>query len=214
VRPDLSSFINGRRQQGVVLWVALIVLVAMTLAGIALVRSVDTSNTIAGNMAFKQGITLSADSGVEAAINWLNSRQATAAANDDDANSGYYANSQEGLDLTSSLNDPKLAVVDWDHNNCQGSSSTVCIKPSTAITVGDNSVSYIIHRLCRSSSNFNDSANSCVTYQSRGAVSKNRDSLEAGVVRFEPLPTPYYRITARVLGPRNTTSFVQTVIHY
>jgi Tfp pilus assembly protein PilX len=40
-------------QQGVVLLMALIMLVALTLAGIALVRSVDTTNLIAGNLAFK-----------------------------------------------------------------------------------------------------------------------------------------------------------------
>ena len=39
-----------RTQSGVVLFIALIVLVAMTLAGIAIMRSVDTGNQIAGNV--------------------------------------------------------------------------------------------------------------------------------------------------------------------
>jgi Tfp pilus assembly protein PilX len=58
-------------QSGVVLIIALIVLVAMTLAALALVRSVDTNNLIAGNMAFQQAAKHSADAGVEAAATWL-----------------------------------------------------------------------------------------------------------------------------------------------
>jgi Tfp pilus assembly protein PilX len=43
-----------RRQRGAILFIALIVLVAMSLAGIALMRSVDTNVLIAGNLAFRQ----------------------------------------------------------------------------------------------------------------------------------------------------------------
>ena len=43
---------SRRKQSGVVLFISLIILVAMSLAGIALIRSVDTSNLIAGNLAF------------------------------------------------------------------------------------------------------------------------------------------------------------------
>ena len=60
-----------RAQQGVVLFIALIILVAMTLAGIALMRSVDTNVLIAGNLAFRQANTMYADTGVEAARAWF-----------------------------------------------------------------------------------------------------------------------------------------------
>ena len=43
-----------RAQEGVVLFIALIVLVAMSLAGVALMRSVDTALVVAGNFAFKK----------------------------------------------------------------------------------------------------------------------------------------------------------------
>jgi flagellin-like protein len=42
------------RERGVVLIIALIVLVAMTLVAIGTLRSVDTSNVVAGNLGFKQ----------------------------------------------------------------------------------------------------------------------------------------------------------------
>ena len=57
-----------RHQRGVVLVISLIVLVALTLAGIALVRSTDTANVIAGNMAFRMGALQAVDTGVETAF--------------------------------------------------------------------------------------------------------------------------------------------------
>lgn len=56
------------KQRGVVLFFALIALVAMSLAAVALIRSVDTSTLIAGNLAFKQATKNSAEAGIEAAI--------------------------------------------------------------------------------------------------------------------------------------------------
>ena len=59
------------RVRGAVLFISLIVLVAMTLAGIAMMRSVDTGNLIAGNLAFEQGAMQAADRGIEQAFQWL-----------------------------------------------------------------------------------------------------------------------------------------------
>src|SRR6266849_5608379 len=55
------------RQHGVVLFVALIVMVALSLAAIALVRSVDTTTTVIGNLAFRQASILPANMAVEEA---------------------------------------------------------------------------------------------------------------------------------------------------
>ena len=60
-----------RAQGGIVLLIALIILIAMTIAGIALLRSVDISNIIAGNLAFKQAATHAGDIGVERALAFL-----------------------------------------------------------------------------------------------------------------------------------------------
>ncbi len=60
-----------RRQRGVVLLITLIVLVAMMLAGIGMVRSVDTGNIIAGNVAFRQATLQAGDAGMQTAFNML-----------------------------------------------------------------------------------------------------------------------------------------------
>lgn len=59
------------RQRGVVLLIALIVLVAMTLAGIAMMRSVDTGIIITGNMAFKQTTIHAGDVGIDSGFDSL-----------------------------------------------------------------------------------------------------------------------------------------------
>lgn len=69
------------KQRGVVLFFTLIALVVMSLAAVALIRSVDTSTMIAGNLAFRQSATSSGDSGIEAAIAWLSAAQSTMQAN-------------------------------------------------------------------------------------------------------------------------------------
>lgn len=224
-----------------VLVVALIVLVAMTLAGIALVRSVDTGNIAAGNMAFKQGATIAADSGIEAGIDWLTEQQDGGGLNADRKTDGYYATNQSTLDVTN-RNLSSGAAIDWNHNNCDGLTGvTSCIKPADEKNVTQDSkvlyrYSYIIHRLCSKPSSYTDPDNSCVTYckgdsnpgtdvpdyvygrpgsvSSSGGSGSSGSSGSSGGLSECGISSPYYRITTRVIGPRNTVSFVQTVVHY
>lgn len=205
------------RQSGVVLFIALIVLVAMTLAGIALVRSVDTGSVVAGNLAFKQGATLAGDAGTEAAIAWLLPVAGTASAYADQPAAGYYATSQDTLDMTGGSNDPNRALVDWDFNSCNGATTPACIAPAPPLSTdaAGNTVTYIIHRLCLSSGDPNASGNTCANYQTASSTSPKRGELKYGEdKRFEPPAKEYYRITSRTAGPRNTASFVETIVHF
>ena len=59
---------SSRKQQGVVLFVALIVLVAMSLAGVSLMRAVDTGTQVAGNLASRQSAINAADQHFETAL--------------------------------------------------------------------------------------------------------------------------------------------------
>src|SRR3954462_15093002 len=57
---------SRRRQRGVVLFVALIIMVALSLAAVALIRSVDTTSNVIGNLAFRQASILPSNLAVEA----------------------------------------------------------------------------------------------------------------------------------------------------
>lgn len=213
----IFSMRDIRREKGMVLLIALIVLVAMTLAGIGLVRSVDTGNMVAGNMAFKQGATLAADAGTERAIDWLNANNGGATLYASQVAAGYYATSQTTLDVTNTRVAETNMAVDWEGESCDalGISGANCVQPSASVTFGDNAVSYIIQRLCLVAEDPNSGGNSCVTYQAKDSTSPKRGELKYGEdKRFAVLPGPYYRIVSRVRGPRNTISFVETMVHF
>lgn len=191
MRPGLRH-----RQHGVVLLIALIMLVAMSLAGVALMRSVETAVIVAGNFAFKEAGVQVADKGVQAAANWL-SQPATAGAalyNDNPAQ-GYY----------SSLPVDEDPLKYFDLANWGGA---VLMNSGTPDSSG-NIVRYVIHRLCtQSSMAWDDPNNECgkqSTIASAEGGSKRRDA-----VKFEGPPLLYYRVTTRVDGPRNTVTVVQT----
>src|SRR5262249_19535644 len=59
------------RQRGVVLFIALIAMVVMSLAGVALIRAVDTSGSAAGNIAFREASVAAVNLAIEQAVNWL-----------------------------------------------------------------------------------------------------------------------------------------------
>lgn len=71
-----------RRQRGVVLLITLVVLVAMMLAGIGMMRSVDTGNLIAGNVAFREAALQASDVGMSAAFGQLLAVATSANVND------------------------------------------------------------------------------------------------------------------------------------
>ena len=194
------------RQGGVVMMVALVVLVVMTLAGIGLMRSMDTTNLIAGNMAFKQAATQSTDSGVEAAIGWLEANNTGAFLDSSIPVVGYAASSPNNAALP-------LGEAFWTNLSAAG----VCNLPmvggvcSAAPATNDagNQVSFMIQRLCAATGNRNGAACSIVT----GSLVSTGNNEGAGEEGLSANATAvYYRITVRVRGPRNTVSYVQAIV--
>jgi len=183
-----------RAQRGAVLFIALIVLVAMSLAGLALMRGVDTGTLIANNLAFKQSATMGGDLGVEAARTWLISNAGASLNNDQPAvpnGNGYWSTSQDALDL--------INVYDW----------------TTAVNVGTdaagNQVSYVIQRLCDASGP--TTAANCLKSSSSTAAASSKGGATYGTYGIAAPTDAYYRVTVRVSGPRNTVSFVQATMY-
>jgi type IV pilus assembly protein PilX len=191
------------RQTGVVLAITLIVLVAMTLAAIALVRSVDTTNVIAGNLAFKQATVNAADRGTEAAVAWLETTTATNVnllINDNFPN-GYKASEQH----------PSTGVS-WDsywNSTIIPSGLNVCAPTNCNPDAAGNIVSYTINRLCGGPGQSGAFGSDCSYSPSTYILNTSQGS---GTVVLNSYSQVYYRITIRVQGPRNTVSYVQTVV--
>jgi len=191
------------RQEGVVLVIALIVLVALMLASISVIRSVDTANVIAGNLAFKQAAVQAGDFGIEAAATALTD---IAVASDSDVLPGpsgspaywYYATRRDadaaGVPTTRAAGGTGAATaIDW---------ANVPI----ATTVAGNAVQVVIDRLCLGPAPVDIQSRCFFEGSTAGGTKK------IGGTVFTEVTAVHYRATARVTGPRNTISMVQAII--
>ena len=196
-----------RRERGAIIFVALIVLVAMSLAGIALMRSVDTNVLIAGNLAFRQGATAGGDWGVEDARTWIGANAAILNSDTPPGASFYWANWQQNLDLIGNNPDPLVQDYDWNSTDPR----------DLGFDSAGNQVKYVIHRLCDTAGAPN--VVQCVKSSLSGAgggvrcagCSNQVQPLGGGNVA--PGTAVLYRVTVRIAGPRNTVSFLQAVLN-
>lgn len=203
--------IKLRKQRGVVLFIALIALVVMSLAAVALIRSVDTNTMIAGNLALKHSALVSSDRGVETAINWLAAKAANPAdLNTDSVVDGYYATYR--LAPSPNLDDPAVLKSDATWAAALSADATGTGISAGTETSSNNNIRFIIQRMCREAitptvekCSFGDTE---VGTGSRGV----KDATEAGA-KIDALQSPMYRITTRVAGAKNTFSYAQTFVY-
>jgi len=184
------------RQDGVVLFIALIVLVAMTMIGISIIRQGSSSQIIIGNLAFREGATTAADHGIEAARNWLVNQTGDALK---DSSSGKLNASSSGNDyvyVADGLADTRDLFTDapWPP------------KPESSLL--ENKVWLVIQRLCPKKELVTADDNLCIV---NSTTTSSKEGIDYANRPIEGLQ-PYYRVTVRVDGPRNTTSYVQALL--
>jgi Tfp pilus assembly protein PilX len=202
------SYRKSRAQRGVVLFVALIALVVIMLAAIALVRSVDTGNLIAGNVAFRRAATSSADAGVESAISWLIAKEQQDQAKDAFSDADYVLNSTDAANGYYSYNSNN--PVDANYLNVTAATTwTDQASKSMGQDASGNTIRYIIQRMCKTPNQVL-SETDCLFSD----ASVDNNSKRNGI----PQPqtggsSVMYRVTARVTGPRNTVSYIQTFVY-
>lgn len=207
-----------RHQSGLSLIISLLALLALSVASLALIRSVDTGTLVLGNLGFKQETSSQADQGTQAAIAWLSSNTASLEATN--SATAYYAAAPSNFDPTlqlSSMNN--RTVVDWDYDDqslkdCQtvpGTPSTRCLAP--AAVTGNTNLRYVIIRLCQNTGPV--SGNNCV----RPATQSAGEAADKGVVdASKPYPLTVtadgvmYRVIVRSKGTRDTTTFTETLV--
>ena len=183
-----------RQQQGVVLFVALIAMLVLTLGGVAIMRMLNSSTSLAGNIAFRQAALAQSDRGVNAAFAWIVGKTNVQLESDDGV-SGYQS--------TRDAN-----ITDWTQPG-PWAANTV-----TLPTLNGYSVAYKIYRLCNSTGAVNNPGQVCNTaFGTTGAGASNvGNSQNADAPQFVANLLVHYRVVVRVLGPRNTASYVQVMI--
>ena len=200
MRIDISTRATAHRrregaainaQRGLVLFIALIVLVAMSLAAIALVRSVDTANVITGNLSYRAGAVQESDQGVEAARALVAALAAAGTDGTDNlaSNNNYYASVQ-------ATNDTALV------NILTGLGTAL-----PANTTTGNTVTYMVERMCNQPGSA--SLNTCSMFV---PPSQKDQKIKPGEAAGGSA-TPYYRVTVFVTGPRNTRTITQTMFY-
>jgi type IV pilus assembly protein PilX len=189
------------RQKGMVATLmAVIVMIATLLALLALIASVDTSNVIAGNMNFRQGLAQEAERAYTAATG--NVAFSGTASESDNAAIGY-----SSIILTADSTRPDLPSVLTGSIAAGKPPAGVVALP--ALTSTANSVYYVVERLCTSTGPASNT--NCIIPVPFISGGSNSNQTSDGN-HFLPIGIPAYRLTTRVDGPRSTSGYVQTVL--
>ncbi len=205
------------RQRGVALFFALIALLAISLAAVALIRSVDTSTLIAGNLAFKQSATSSGDSGVDAAMNWLNATQNANASINPAISQAHPFNNNGGT--AGYLNPGYYSSFTLDPLASQWNGAASWSDANSILIGTDNSgntTRYIIQRMCSTADQVLGAANcmfSGLAISTDSQAIKTYQDVCNGSGCASSVSPPMIRITSRTDGPRNTISYVQVFVY-
>lgn len=201
-----TSSAHGSRahvQRGAVLFIALIVLVAMTMASVALIRSVDTATLGAGNIALKQSAAQAAERAVGMAMAQFDPFAVPAGFFATLANANSHQSAQNycaSLLPTDKRGVPLVLLTDGALKECDGEA----LKPANDITTTNKErLRYVIERLCTDA----------------GTPDQSKCNIEqvlptGGTVGSGPHfgdTVPLYRVTVRVDGPRSTRHFSQVI---
>ena len=209
---DAFSAVRG---SGLIIAFAILSLISLAL--LSLIKAVETNILIAGNIIYKRSTLYSAEKGMQAAMDWLESRVLTNELYLDNASNGYYA--RYGTDIAFiNRNEAEAKIsIDWDADNCNGSDVLLCMKPKilSATTNEQNQIQYVIHRLCKTTGSPDDPKNNCKSNIQNINASPQRGQMNyAQSVRFSNTDFIYYAVTVRVKGSKNTVTYTQSILHF
>lgn len=221
--PSLQRTSIPSGERGVTLVFALVTMVALSLAAVALVRSVDTGTLVLGNLGFKQDTLQAADDASRTAIQWLSNNVADTRLQNDWTDMGYYATERNPvanpLDVTGNSGNANATLIDWTGSgNCNGHSPCLLTRAVTGLRNGVQA-RYVILRLCNGTG---DPTVSGTTLRcARPLVNIAAESGERGALNYANSQrigattiSQYFRILVRTQGGRATTTFTETLVHF
>jgi type IV pilus assembly protein PilX len=195
------------RERGVVLFIALIAMVVLSLAGVALIRAVDTTGSVAGNIAFREASIPAVNMAVEEAVQALYLGGAIADPENDDAANRYFAKLQPG-----ELPNGVPAVLGGTYLTMK---SAYPFAVTTYATMPSNAeVRAVIERICSPVApvpmTIAQKLQYCDTLPPKVSVAKTSMKLKGPTLP----PIPLYRVTVRVdLPGTNAATFAQAMLH-
>ncbi len=173
---------SRRRQRGVTILVVLVLLAVMLLGGLAMARMTATRTLASGNTAFREASLMAAEVGLNEAYALL---RATGFVENSNAGNWYWATPQ-------AQDSAGIPTVDWN------------LAPELA--VGSYRVRYVVERLCTVAA---------VTNTLRECLVRQVPQMESNKVGQEQVDPPnarQFRVTVRVLGPKDTQTWTQSLV--
>lgn len=212
-----------RTQRGVTLFIALIVLVVLALAGTAMMRSTDAANVIAGNLGFKKAALHATDQGVQRAGALITGQgplpsgwsALTAVEKQSDQSIRNYratmfvrgVSGASGLDARGIPNVLATAPAPSSPGTHAGYGGANGFDDANVITdaATGHTIRWVIDRLCRATG-----PATALQCSMTGQAEINEGSLNERY--FDGKAGPYYRLTVRVDGPRSTVTYTQVIV--
>jgi type IV pilus assembly protein PilX len=198
----------ARRERGVVLFIALIAMVVLSLAGVALIRAVDTTGSVAGNIAFREASVTAVNFAVEQAVDWLYVSQPPARIVPETAVDNlhhYYGKLQAG--------EKPNGVPAVLSGTYAAMKVTYPFGPADIYPTTNAEIRSVIERVCSPASapplTFAQRTQYCDTKPPK--VSPGKTSMKLKGVTLPPIPL--YRVTVRVdLPGTNAATYAQSML--
>lgn len=172
----------ARRRRGVTLLMVLLLLSVMLLGALALSRMTEIGVLASGNSAYREASLQASEVGVNTAYAAVKGL----AAEESNAGNWYWASIQ-------AVDAAGLPAVNWAN--------------APAVTVGSYEVRYVVERMC-SQANVTDTLRQCLVKQ----IPQTPESQVYGKESPDPPNSRQFRITVRVNGPKDTQTWVQSLV--
>lgn len=219
------STLNDADQSGIVLFFALLALAVMSIASVALIRSVDTNALLSGNLVFRQSANTTTNVALEGITETIAKSVSLTASTANHSTLGYYANCSQ-FDTqpdVQACDGNRLTMVTWDGSN----SALVPTQTDgndeirNGVDRQGNQIRYVVERMCNytqaelDAGNAVSDASRCMMASSPSNGQKcshnanNRELFRQCVTSSD---SPLYRVTLRITGPKNTVTYMQSFI--
>ena len=192
-----------RASRGMALFMTLITLVILTISSLSMMLLMKSGATAAGNIAFRQAAVRVADLAVEGARTWLLAQSATTLQSD--VPGIYYSSYQptftpQGFNFTNSTQATKFISGAND-------------------TFSGYKIYYVIHRMAVTAGvTCTDPSAECVMPPTAATSTTGSGSSHSAGSGYQPQISGttglvYYRVTAKVVGPRFNNRYVQAFFY-
>jgi hypothetical protein len=192
-------------QRGVALFIALVALIMMSIAGLALMRSVDVGNSVVGNLALRQAALVAGDRAFQVGYNWLVTNKLSLGSTD--LSNGYSA-------TLPTFNDTDLYT-----NSAFWANAVVVRSPGSLID--SDALGYTVKYLMFRQSLATGTPSLATTMMSQSpstgtgsATCAEGEDCTTGSTARPSLGgvSAYYSIFVMITGPRNTSTVLSAVV--